>query len=45
VVYEEEMLHRLPGDATSIIACEGGFPLVAQLLQQEVRVQPSTVLL
>eukprot|EP00775_Hariotina_reticulata_P002831 gene2831-3124_t len=36
VVYEEDMLHRLPGDASSILACEEGFPLAAVLLQQEV---------
>lgn len=36
-VYEEDMLHRLPGDAASLAACEQSFPLAQELLSQEVK--------
>lgn len=36
-VYEEDMLHRQPGDASSLAAYERPFPAAQAMLQQEVR--------
>lgn len=40
-VYEEDMLHRHPGDATSLASAELSFSQPQQLLQEEVGSRPA----
>jgi hypothetical protein len=42
-VYEEDMLHRQPGDASSLAAAELPFTQPQALLQEEVRHQQSVL--